>query len=219
MVNYNPLYVERELRHAIEDSGTEIMITMDLALIYPKVARVAAATGLRKLVVCSMAGSLPRLKGLLFPLVRRRDVAAIATDARTIRYEALIRNDGRIAPVAIDPGDTAILQYTGGTTGVPKAAELTHANITSNCAQVIDGMGLNNLGQERVMGVLPLFHVFALTTVMILSVRTASLMILVPRSISTIRWRRSRAPARRCSPPCPRSTRCWSKLPRAARSI
>jgi long-chain acyl-CoA synthetase len=181
VVNYNPLYVDRELRHAIEDSGTEIMITMDLAVFYPKVAKVAAETGLRKLVVCPMAGALPWLKGLLFPLVRRRDIATVGHEERIVRYNDLMRNEGRPAPVAIDPADIAVLQYTGGTTGIPKAAELTHANITSNCAQVIAGMGLHNLGQERVMGVLPLFHVFALTSVMILSVQTASLMILVPR--------------------------------------
>jgi long-chain acyl-CoA synthetase len=181
VVNYNPLYVERELKHTIEDSGTEILVTMDLALIYPKIARVADETGVRKLVVCPMAGALPWLKGLLYPVVRRRDVATIARDARTVQYNTLMRNDGRPAPVAIDPAETAVLQYTGGTTGIPKAAELTHANITSNCAQVIAGMGLHNLGQERVMGVLPLFHVFALTSVMILSVQTGSLMILVPR--------------------------------------
>ena len=181
VVNYNPLYVERELKHTIEDSGTEILVTMDLAVFYPKVAKVAAETGLRKLVVCPMAGALPWLKGLLFPLVRRRDIATVGRGEPIVRYDDLMRNDGRPAPVAIDPADVAVLQYTGGTTGIPKAAELTHANITSNCAQVIAGMGLHNLGQERVMGVLPLFHVFALTSVMILSVQTASLMILAPR--------------------------------------
>ncbi len=181
VVNYNPLYVEREIAHTIKDSGTEIMVTMDLAIMYPKVARVAGQTGLRKVVVCPMAGALPRAKGLLYPWVRRRDISRIPRDAHTIRYATLMRNHGSLAPVPIDPSDLAVLQYTGGTTGVPKAAELTHANITCNGAQVIAGMGLENYGHERVLGVLPLFHVFALTSVMTLSVQTASLMILVPR--------------------------------------
>ena len=181
VVNYNPLYVERELAHTIKDSGTEIMVTMDLAVMYPKVARVAGQTGLRKVVVCPMAGALPRAKGLLYNWVRRREVASIPRNAHTIRYKTLMRNDGVPAPVETDPRDLAVLQYTGGTTGIPKAAELTHANITCNGAQVIAGMGLENFGHERVLGVLPLFHVFALTSVMTLSVQTASLMILVPR--------------------------------------
>jgi len=181
VVNYNPLYVERELAHGIRDSGTEIMVTMDLSVMYPKVAAVAAQTGLRHVVVCPMAGALPWLKGLLFPYVRARDLAAIAPGGVTVYYDALMRNDGRPAAVAGHLADLAVLQYTGGTTGVPKAAELTHFNIASNCAQVIAGMGLQSYGQERVLGVLPLFHVFALIGVMALSVRTASLMILVPR--------------------------------------
>jgi long-chain acyl-CoA synthetase len=181
VVNYNPLYVEREIAHTIKDSGTEIMVTMDLALIYPKVARVAGQTGLRKVVVCPMAGALPHVKGLLYPWVRRREVASIPRNNHTIRYASLLHNDGKPTPVDIDPGELAVLQYTGGTTGLPKAAELTHANITCNGAQVIAGMGLENYGHERVLGVLPLFHVFALTSVMTLSVQTASLMILVPR--------------------------------------
>jgi long-chain acyl-CoA synthetase len=181
VVNYNPLYVEREIAHTIKDSGTEIMVTMDLAVMYPKVARVAGQTGLKKVVVCPMAGALPRAKGLLYKWVRRREVASIPRNAHTIRYKTLMRNDGVPAPVQTDPRDLAVLQYTGGTTGVPKAAELTHANITCNGAQVIAGMGLENFGHERVLGVLPLFHVFALTSVMTLSVQTASLMILVPR--------------------------------------
>jgi long-chain acyl-CoA synthetase len=181
VVNYNPLYVEREIAHTIKDSGTEIMVTMDLALIYPKVARIAGQTGLRKVVVCPMAGALPRAKAMLYPWVRRREISRIPRDAYTIRYATLLHNNGDPAPVQIDPGELAVLQYTGGTTGVPKAAELTHANITCNGAQVIAGMGLENYGHERVLGVLPLFHVFALTSVMTLSVQTASLMILVPR--------------------------------------
>jgi long-chain acyl-CoA synthetase len=181
VVNFNPLYVERELAHAIRDSGAEIMVTIDLAVIYPKVAKVAAETGLRHVIVCPMAGALPWLKGLLYPLARAKDVAHVTENRQTVRYSTLMRNAGTPHAVVIAPSDLAVLQYTGGTTGTPKAAELTHANITCNASQVIAGMGLEAFGQERVMGVLPLFHVFALTSVMILSVQTASEMILVPR--------------------------------------
>ncbi len=181
VVNYNPLYVERELAHTVRDSGTEIMVTMDLAVMYPKVAAVAVQTSLKHVVVCPMAAALPWLKRKLFPLVRAKDLARIKQDGRTVTYAALMANDGKPDAFTIDPYDVAVLQYTGGTTGVPKAAELTHANITCNCAQVIAGMGLNGAVQERVLGVLPLFHVFALTSVMNLSVQTAALMILVPR--------------------------------------
>ena len=75
VVNYNPLYVERELAHAVRDSGTEVMVTIDLAAIYPKVAAVAAQTGIRHVIVCSMTKALPPITGGLFRIVRRKALA------------------------------------------------------------------------------------------------------------------------------------------------
>jgi long-chain acyl-CoA synthetase len=181
VVNYNPLYVERELAHAIRDSGTEIIVTIDLALIYPKLRRVAMQCELKKLIVCPMANALPFPKNLLYPIFRRKDSAAIPDDAQTITYARLLRNNGQPKPVTISPEALAILQYTGGTTGIPKAAELTHANVTCNCQQVHAALGLSPDRPEIVMGVLPLFHVFALTCVMNLAVQGGALMVLMPR--------------------------------------
>ena len=181
VVNYNPLYVERELAHQITDSGTEIMVTIDLKMVYPKVAAVAARTGLRRIVVCSMAAALPRTKGVLFRMAKRADLARLADDGVCIAAAALMRVSGRPAPVAVDPAGVAVLQYTGGTTGVPKAAELTHANLSCNAQQISAALGSRPHGTDRVMGALPLFHVFGLTTVMIVAVQTAGEMILLPR--------------------------------------
>ncbi len=181
VVNFNPLYVERELIHQITDSGTEVMVTIDLAAIYPKVAAVAPRTGLRRIVVCSMAEALPWLKGQAFRLARRADLARVAEDGVSVLARRLLQGGGAPAAVAIDPAQTAVLQYTGGTTGVPKGAELTHANITCNAMQVWHDLGRRPHGRDRVMGVLPLFHVFALTSVMIVGVLTAAEMILLPR--------------------------------------
>ncbi len=181
VVNYNPLYVERELAHQIADSGTEVMVTIDLKLVYPKVAAVAARTGLRRIVVCSMAGALPRAQGVLFRLAKRAEIARLADDGVSIAEAALPRGSGRPAAVAVQPGDVAVLQYTGGTTGVPKAAELTHANLSCNAQQISTALGSRPHGTDRVMGALPLFHVFALTTVMVVAVQTAGEMILLPR--------------------------------------
>ncbi len=181
VVNFNPLYVERELAHQIADSGTEIMVTIDLAAIYPKVARVAESTGLRRIVVCSMAGALPRGAGLLFRVAKRRDLSHMLQDGRSVAAAALLRNDGAFSPVPEDPQSVAVLQYTGGTTGVPKAAQLTHANLVANVEQSWRGLGGRDSGRERALGVLPLFHVFAMASVMILSVRVAGEMILLPR--------------------------------------
>ena len=181
VVNFNPLYVERELAHQAIDSGTEIMVTIDLAAVYGKVAGIAERAGLRRIVVCSMADALPWPRGQMFRVVRRRDLVRPSQDGRSIPAAAVMRNDGRFAPVPEDPEAVAVLQYTGGTTGVPKGAQLTHANLTANAEQSRLGLGERAYGHDRVLGVLPLFHVFALSSVMILSVRMAAEMILLPR--------------------------------------
>ena len=181
VVNFNPLYVERELAHQARDSGTEIMITIDLAAIYPKVARVAEGCGIRRIIVCSMAAALPWAQGWMFRIARRRDLSPLCADGRSVGAARVMRNDGRFAPVDVGPDAVAVLQYTGGTTGVPKAAQLTHANLVANAEQTRLGLGARPMGSERALGVLPLFHIFALTTVMILGVRMASEMLLLPR--------------------------------------
>lgn len=185
VVNYNPLYAERELAFQIEDSKTEIMVTMDLEAIYPKVGAMFTRTDLKKIVVCRMAGILPPVKGLLFKLLKKSDVAKVPFDAQHISFEALTNNDGQITPPSIDPmEDVAVLQYTGGTTGQPKGAMLTHANLTINAKQLsvwTDPSGILQDGQERVIGVLPFFHVFAMTVVMNQGLSKGYELVLLPR--------------------------------------
>ncbi|WP_428394544.1 long-chain-fatty-acid--CoA ligase [Lichenicoccus sp.] len=181
VVNFNPLYTERELRHQIEDSGTTIMIVPDLLAVHGKVAAVADA-GLRHIVLCGMAAAMPRLKGALFTLAKRRDIARPSTDRLHVRFETLIGDVRAPVEPATDPArDIALLQYTGGTTGLPKGAALTHANLTVNAAQVIHHMGERPDEPERILGVLPLFHVFAMTSVLTSAVAIGAEMVLLPR--------------------------------------
>lgn len=182
VVNFNPLYAPRELQHQVEDSGISLMVTTDLAAIYPKVAAQLGRGSLKRLVICPMAEMLPRLKGLLFPLLKRRDLAPIPRDARHIPFRQLIRSAGAVPPAPIDPmTDLAALQYTGGTTGLSKGAMLTHANIVANAEQIFQRLPNPEIGGERVLAVLPLFHVFGMTVAMNLAVRIAAEIILVPR--------------------------------------
>ena len=141
VVNFNPLYVERELRHQILDSGTTIMIVPDLAMIHSKVAAIAEECALECIIVCPFADVLPPLKSLLFRLFKRKDVARIPQDARHISFAALIARDAAPDPVQQSPDDLAVLQYTGGTTGVPKGPMLTHANLAANSAQMVAHVG------------------------------------------------------------------------------
>jgi len=182
VVNFNPLYAEPEIARQIEDSGARIMVTMNLNTLYPKVARRLEDTCLEKLVVCGMGRALPFTKRALFMLFKRREVAATPVDDAHIRFSKLIDNDGIPAAAAVDPErDIAVMQYTGGTTGSPKAALLTHANITANTVQIQSWAGAVTTGQERVLAVLPLFHVFGMTGVMNLAIAQGSELLLLPR--------------------------------------
>ena len=185
IVNFNPLYVEHELKHQIRDSGTTVMAVIDVASIHAKVAAIAEESGLERIIVCPMAEILPPLLSILYRLFKRGEIARWPRDRRHIAFADIAADGARFRPVPLSPDDVAVLQYTGGTTGVPKGAMLTHANLTANSRQMIlhvartDRAGHH--GQDRIMGVLPMFHVFALTTVLDFSVDTAALMILLPR--------------------------------------
>ncbi len=181
VVNYNPLYVERELEHQIKDSGTRLMFVIDVPEVHRKIAAVAERAGLETIVLCPLAEALPTTKAALYRLLKRKAIAKAPADGRHVAYSALLGTRLKPTPVEIATGDIAVLQYTGGTTGVPKGAMLTHANIVANCAQNVAFDPDRKMGQERVLGVLPLFHVFAMTVVMNYAVEIAAEMVLLPR--------------------------------------
>ena len=182
VVNYNPLYVERELEHQIGDSGTEIMVTLDLKQIYPRIEAMLHCTGLKRIIVCRMASILPPVKSVLFRVLKRSELADIPQDARHVDFDALLANDGVFQPVRVDPRrDLAVLQYTGGTTGVPKGAMLTHANLMANAHQVQAWFTGVALGEERMLAVLPFFHVFAMTVVLNMGLAVGAELIMLPR--------------------------------------
>jgi long-chain acyl-CoA synthetase len=178
VVNYNPLYVIRELRQQIEDSGTSTMIVPDLATIYDKLVDI---TELQRIIVCPFASALPPAKGIAFSLLKRKMVTHPAYSARVIPYRQIIAPGAPPAAVSIDPSDVAVLQYTGGTTGRPKGAMLTHANLSINAQQTTHHMPSMRPGQEKLMGVLPFFHVFAMTSVLNGGISMGGELILHPR--------------------------------------
>ena len=182
VVNINPLYAEDEIKELIADSDIDLIITLDLAALYGKAAKMLGTTRLKRLVVCSLSEQLPPLKGLLFRLAKSKLIARIPSDEHHTRFTALLANDGAAVRHACDPKkDIAILQYTGGTTGLPKAAMLTHANVYSNAHQSLRYFPMTKPGAEIMLGVLPLFHVFAMTVCMNFSILAGAMMVLLPR--------------------------------------
>lgn len=182
VVNLNPLYAEGELSTLIEDSGAEIVVTVDLSLLMDKMEKMLHATRLGKIIVCPFAEALPFPKNILFRVLKGAELARVSYGKRIVNLERLMQNGGDVKISPVDPAeDIAVLQYTGGTTGTPKGAMLTHQNLYANTMQCMAWFYDTEKGRQRMMGALPFFHVFAMTTVMNMSVAAALEIIALPR--------------------------------------
>jgi long-chain acyl-CoA synthetase len=189
VVNYNPLYTLEELTFQIKDSETELMITLDLKVLFAKVEALLVSGALPRAVVASFPTLLPGTKSVLYRLFKSADLSAIAKSpaAGKITVEAALLASAagaKLETPAVDPvRDVAVLQYTGGTTGTPKGAMLTHANVYVNTLQVVSWAPEVLEGSERMLGVLPFFHVFAMTVVMNFSIARAAEILIMPRFV------------------------------------
>ena len=181
VVNFSPLYTSAELAHQVADSGTRTLFTLSASALLPTALKVLEDSALERLVVGSVAGALPPTKSLFYRWLSRKDVAKRPNDPRITPFSALIANDGRFAAPAIDAEeDVALIQYTGGTTGSPKGAMLTHQNLTANARQV-NAIDPEPEREDRILGVLPLFHVFANTCVLNRTVLAGGCIVMLPR--------------------------------------
>lgn len=183
VVNLNPLYVDREIVHHVSDAGIKTLFTLDMPQMMDKLDAVFGRTPLERLIVCPLADVLPFPKNLLYPLFKYKDVAKWKPDVRHMGWKDVLAPAGSTPqPVAIDPlTDLAVLQYTGGTTGVSKGAMLTHANIYANTAQATLWFIGARAGHERMLGVIPFFHVFGMTVVMNIAIRLGCEIIMLPK--------------------------------------
>ena len=203
VVNFNPLYAEKEMENQIKDSDADVMVTVNLKQVYPKIDRVLGQANLKKIIVCDMADALSgkeaagfrainRLAGL--PLVGKKfrsigdkkgvqPVSKIKKDKNHLSFEKMLKSKGKLKPVEVHPDDIAVLQYTGGTTGVPKAAMLSHGNLSANTQQATLWFtgGKEREKQDKVLAVLPFFHVFSMTAQMNLSIFTGAEIVMLPK--------------------------------------
>ena len=183
VVNTNPLYTARELEHQFNDSGAKAVVC--LANMAHLVEGVLPKTGVKQVIVTEVGDILPPLKRFIVNFVVKhikKMVPAYSLPQATKLTDALARGAGKsFQEAAPQADDVAVLQYTGGTTGVPKGAMLTHANVSINAQQVTRHMPSLRPGQERVLGVLPFFHVFAMTAVMNSGIELGAELLLHPR--------------------------------------
>lgn len=184
VVQTNPLYTERELEYQLNDSGAKVIISLDL--LYPRITKVKAHTKIEHVIITSIKDYLPFPKNVLYPFVQKKQTGMIVR----VKHEgdchlftkALSLASGKVKETDVDPiEDIALLQYTGGTTGFPKAAMLTHYNLTANTFMCAKWMYKCERGNESILGVLPFFHVYGMTAVMNLSIMEGYKMILLPK--------------------------------------
>jgi len=187
VVNYSPLDAERVLAHKIEDSETDILVTLDLAVLYPQMARLLGSSRLRKLVVGKIGDHSAQPAAVRAQLQGAGQLSAMPVDGPHLGFDQLLANGGVYRQHAL--GDLrqaiAVLQYTGGTTGLPKGAMLTHANLSAACAQYMATTQGNprvlTEGSERMLVVIPLFHIYSLTVNLLFGVRLGALLVLHAR--------------------------------------
>ncbi len=188
VVNYNPLYTIDELSFQVRDSDTDLMVTLDLKLLYDKVAALLTSGVLKRAIVTPFASLLPASKSVMFKVFRGREIARMTGSKeadQVILAGTLENNDGVFQNVELDPAvDVAVLQYTGGTTGTPKGAMLTHANLTINVQQSSAWTRhLTREGKERILGILPFFHVFAMSGIMNYGIAQGAEIVIMPRFV------------------------------------
>ena len=180
VVNFSPLYTVDELTQQVEDSGTRLLVTIDAASLLPTALKVLEASPLETLVVQRLGAMLSPLKRVALKLLGRKSIAAIPGRPDVCEWADMLA-DREPAPVATSPADLALLQYTGGTTGRPKGAMLTHANLSVNAMQVDAIDPFDRDEPDVIMGALPLFHVFANTCVLNRTVAKGGCIAMVPR--------------------------------------
>jgi long-chain acyl-CoA synthetase len=189
VVPCNPLYVARELRHQLIDSGSRIIIT--LSRFYPTVKEAQPGTPLEQIIVTSIKEYFPPLLRVLFTLFREakeghRVDLTLDPAARWLPY-FLVTAPATPKSVDIDLDDSAVLLYTGGTTGTPKGAELSHRNIMANAVQTATWMSAAE-GQETALAALPLSHSYGMTTAMNFPIASGATIVLIanPRDIKDV---------------------------------
>jgi len=166
VVNCNPLYTARELEYQLNDSGAKVIVVLENFA--HTVQEVVGRTAVQTVITTEIGDLFPPIKALLTNLVvkyAKKMVPEWHLDGAVDFRSALAAGRKRtLLPVELGPDDIAFLQYTGGTTGVPKGAMLTHRNMIANLQQVSAWMGTNFVeGAEVVVTPLPLYHIFALT--------------------------------------------------------
>jgi len=182
VVQTNPLYVERELEFQLNDSGAETIIALDL--FYEKIAHIQHRVPLKRIILTGAEDYLPPILRFLYPIKMMKEGQRVHVPSRPPFYDfvRLVKRAEAVPPIVpVKPEDTALFQYTGGTTGTPKGVMLSHTNLVANACQCRYWMPSLRDGEEVFLGVVPFFHVYGLSTCMNLGLMIGACLVLLPR--------------------------------------
>lgn len=185
VVMTNPLYVERELQIQLADSGAETIVALDF--FYPRIEKAKQGTALKNIILTSVRDKLPWLLSLLYPIKAKKEGQWIHVEKKPPIYDMMeiIRQAPSSPPdVQVTETDLALLQYTGGTTGIPKGVMLTHKNMVANALQCRHWMPTLEEGNEVFLAVVPFFHVYGMSACMNLSIYLGTTLVLLPRFVT-----------------------------------
>jgi long-chain acyl-CoA synthetase len=181
VVTINPTYTSRELDQQIADSGAETLILLNLFL--PRLQAISPADSpIKRVIVAHIYDTLPPLshKIVAFSQQRTKDWVHVKDSHETFLFSHLLDYQPQPPSVPVSPDDVALFQYTGGTTGIPKAAMLTHRNILANTTQTTAWLVDRKMGKEKVMAAIPFFHVYGLTVGMLQGLVVGGELVIVP---------------------------------------
>ncbi len=182
VVNFNPLYSEEEINHQINDANVEFIITLNLRSLYNKVKPFIGQGHLKKVFMGYLQEAMPIKMATLFTVAKAKEMMINPGGEHHASFNDLLSHDPSPRQVPIAPTEQiAVLQYTGGTTGLPKGAILTHYNLYANATQSALWMHGMEPGKETLLAVLPFFHVFAMTVALNLAVKQGARIIIHPR--------------------------------------
>src|SRR5699024_6318476 len=173
-----------ELKYQLQDSGATFIVCLDILL--PRVSNVRGKTALEHVIVTKVSDYLPFPKNIAYPFIQKKQIKMVVDIQETEDTHYLNHIIESVSedyePVEVDPEeDLALLQYTGGTTGRTKGIMLTHFNLVSNVEMCTSWVYKLEKNQKSILGVLPFFQVYGMTTVMNLSIMFGSKMILLPK--------------------------------------
>lgn len=213
LANFDPTAPADALAQQIDDSKTDALVAINLVgdavqPLYPNVEKALHQSSLQKVIYCNLADALPKSKGVPFKVINKiadshipffnkaarklgdkkgvKPTVKVKNDAQHVSFQKLLKSKGAPAAAESKPGDVVLLQYTGGTTGVPKGASLTNANLTANLEQCQEWFLSGKTEEEKkeqqkVLAVLPFFHVFSMTAMLNLSIKMGSEIIVMPK--------------------------------------